>query len=149
MRILIRRFTTAAVLASTSFATIAAEPKLAFEPFLDCAGAHVYHRYLAEAADRPDDDALQALDKQILFYLQIAESLSQRSLRKEFVDASASEAQRAQKVMKAGGSDAYLTYYTDRKNECGRLVKEHQSEIMDAVNAVYESQEQRSSEQRR
>jgi hypothetical protein len=140
MRVLIRRLATAAVLAPATLATIAAEPGLAFEPFLDCAASQAYYRYLVAAADDGNADELKSLDQQIQFYLQIAESLSQRNLRREFVESSESEAQKAKKMIKAGGSDAYFAYYTGRKNECRRLVREHQSEIMDAADRLYEGQ---------
>jgi len=141
MHRLVRRLVAAVALATATVTVLANEPGVPFQPFLDCAASRAYYRYLVEVSGTGNADELKELDKYVQYYLQIAESLSQRSLRKEFLESSDSEKQKATKIMQEGGSDAYFAYYAERKNECGRMVREHQKEIMDAADRLYQGRE--------
>lgn len=143
MHILARRLVAVGVLAGAAVAAVAGEPAVPIRPFLDCAGSRAYHLHLLKSSGHDRTDELQKLEDQIQFYLQIAESLSQRTLRREFIEASESEKQNAEKVIKAGGSKAYLAYDADRQTQCASLVKRHQKEIMKAADKLYEGQAKR------
>jgi hypothetical protein len=143
MHILARRLVAVGVLAGGAVAAVAGEPAVPIKPFLDCAGSQAYHLYFLKSSGYDKADALKEVEDKIQFYLQIAESLSQRTLRQEFLEASESEKQNAEKVIKAGGSNAYLAYDADRQAQCASLVKNHQKEIMKAVDKLYEDQGKR------
>lgn len=143
MHILARRLVAVGVLAGAAVAAVAGEPAVPIKPFLDCAGSRAYHLYFLKSSGNDQADELKELEHQISFYLQIAESLSERTLRREFLEASESEKQNAEKVLKAGGSRAYLAYNADRQTQCASLVKNHQKEIMKAADKLYEDQAKR------
>lgn len=138
---LIRRLVIGGALAAISLA-LTASP-IPFEPYLDCAGSRAYYLYLLKSSRYDDADVLKEVEDSLQFYLQVAESLSQRSLRKEFVEASEREKQKAEKIIKASGSKAYLAYEAARRDECTSMVKRDRVEIMKAADKLYEGQVER------
>ncbi len=124
-------------------AAIADEAAVPFKPFLDCAGSQAFYLYFLKSSGADKAQEVRESEGRIQFSLQIAESLSERTLRKEFLEASEGEKQQAEKVIKEGGNEAYLAYDNDRRKECASLVKEHQEEIMKAADKLYEDQKKR------
>ena len=143
MHNLARRLVAVGILTGAAVAAVADEPAVPVRPFLDCAGARAYSLYRLKSSSHVKADELRKLEDQIQFYVQIAESLSRRTLRQEFIEASEIEKQKAEKVIKAGGSEAYLAYEADRKTQCASLVKDNQKEIMKAADKLYEDQAKR------
>jgi hypothetical protein len=139
----IRQLIAIAAFAGIALPAISAEPNVPFKPFLECAGSRAYYLHLLQRSNYDDAKQLKEVQDSIQFYLQIAESLTERNLQSEFVEISESEKEKAEKIIKAGGSKAYLAYDAERQEACSRLVRDHQSEIMKAVDKQYQRQDKR------
>jgi hypothetical protein len=144
MHTVVCRLVAAGALAGAAFAARADEPRALSKPFLECAALHArYLSFVKESSDYEKADQAQELEKYVQFYLQIAESLSERRLRQEFLESCESEEQKAKKTIATQGRDAYVAYYVERRKECTNLLKKHQKEIMDAADRLYDGQGKR------
>jgi len=143
MRSLFCRLVAAGALAGVALTVVADAPAVPFMPFVDCVASRAYQLYVLKNSGEAEAGELKETESHIQFYLQIAESLSERSLRKEFLEASEREKQKAEKLIKVGGSEAYLAYDASRRKECSSLVKIHQEEIMKAADRLYDDQQKR------
>jgi hypothetical protein len=144
MHTLVCRLVAAGALAGAAVGALADERGALVKSFLDCAGLQARYLYFVKESSGHDKaDQLKELEKHMRFYLQIAESLSGRSLREEFLESGESERQKANEIIGTAGRDAYVAYYAERRKECANLVKEHQKEIMDAADRLYEGQGKR------
>jgi hypothetical protein len=117
----------------------AAGSSVSFQPFLECAAARGHYAYLLKASG-DNASELKAVQHDVQFYLQIAESLSERRLKKEFLAAADKEKSAAERLLSAGGRGDYLTYVANRETECRALVKRFAKEIMQAADKLYEAQ---------
>jgi hypothetical protein len=110
-----------------------------FQPFLECAAARGHYAYFLKASG-DNASELKAVEHDVQFYLQIAESLSQSRLKKEFLAAADNEKIAAQRLLSASGRGDYLTHVANRETECRALVKKFAKEIMQAADKLYEAQ---------
>ena len=131
------------VLAGASLVAVADEQAVAYKPFLDCAASRTDYLYLLKQSGYDKNDELKEIEQEVQFYLQVAESLSERSLRNEFLKTAENEREKTGKMIKTRGSGAYLAYNSDRKKECAALVRKHQKEIMKAADKLYGEQEKK------
>ncbi len=131
------------VIAGASIVAVADDQVVPYKPFLDCAASTAGYLYLLKQSGYDKNDELKTVERDVLFYLQIAESLSERSLRDEFLTSGENEREKAEKMIKTRGRDSYVGYSSDRKKECVALVKKYQKEIMKAADKLYGEQEKR------
>ena len=140
MQISIEKAMIAGVLLCASWAALGGQKAVPFEPFLDCAALKVSHALFLKESGPNTGDEMHKLERGAQFFLQIAESLSERHLRDEFMASAEQERDRAEKLFRAGGADAIVLRYKQRDNECSGLVQKHQQEIMKAADRLYAGQ---------
>jgi hypothetical protein len=142
MQILLSRILIMGALAGASFVAVA-DQAVASKPFLDCAASRASYLYLLKQSGYSKKDELQDVERDVQFYLQVAESFSERSLRTEFLKSGETEREKAEKLIKTSGSGTYLAHISDRKKECAALVRKHQKEIMKVADKLYGEPEKR------
>ncbi len=111
--------------------------RLKTDDFLECAAHYANWSYLLKSKSNDKKDELAEAEKNVQFYLQIAEVVEGKPLKERFMKRSEAEMDLTAPMLKPGKYDEYLSYTKNKREKCRLLVKNNQAEIMKVMDKFY------------